>query len=90
MRTGVALLVTMIVAGCEVEQAQAPQAVSEFGKYEGYSEPIYEEWIRSSIYVPMRDGVKLALDIIRPAVDGEPVEEPLPVAAVADENSSSA
>jgi len=55
-----------------------PGAVSEFGRYEKYSEPVYDEWIRTSEYVTMRDGVKLAVDIIRPAVNGITVEEPLP------------
>lgn len=53
--------------------------ISEFGKYEGYSEPIYDEWIRTSQYLEMSDGVKLAMDIIRPAKNGKAVEEPLPV-----------
>jgi hypothetical protein len=52
--------------------------ISEFGKYEGYSEPIYDEWVRASRYLEMSDGVKLAMDIIRPAKNGRAVEEPLP------------
>ncbi|MEM6416075.1 MAG: CocE/NonD family hydrolase [Pseudomonadota bacterium] len=57
----------------------APTRVSEFGRYEGYSQPVYDEYIRSSVYVPMRDGVKIAVDIYRPAIDGVAVETPLPV-----------
>ncbi len=52
---------------------------SSFGVYEGYSEPIYDEWITESVYVEMRDGVQLAVDYTRPAIHGEPVEEALPL-----------
>jgi putative CocE/NonD family hydrolase len=54
--------------------------VSEFGRYQGYSEPIYDNWVRASQYVEVRDGTKLAVDIFRPAdSSGTPVEDPLPV-----------
>jgi len=52
--------------------------VSAFGVYEGYSEEIYDSWVRSSQYLIMRDGIKLAIDIIRPAKDGNIEERPLP------------
>jgi len=74
------LCVLLITPACTKKQeTQLPSgAVSEFGKYEGYSEARYEEWVRTSQYVMMRDGVKLAVDVVRPAVDGRAVEEPLP------------
>ena len=56
-----------------------PEKVSEFGRYEGYSEALFDEWVTSSLYVEMRDGVQLAVDVTRPAVDGVAVEEPFPV-----------
>jgi putative CocE/NonD family hydrolase len=59
--------------------AQGGDRVSKFGKYVGYSEPLYDEWVRTSRYIEMSDGVKLAMDIIRPAKNGKPVEESLPV-----------
>jgi len=59
--------------------AQSPDRVSRFGEYRGYSEPLYDDWVRVSQYVPARDGTRLAVDIFRPAVDGEPVSDPLPV-----------
>lgn len=34
--------------------------------------------IGKDVMIPMRDGVRLAADIYRPAIDGEPVEGPLP------------
>jgi len=59
--------------------ADAPQKISSPGRYEGYSAPVYSEWVRMSQYVPARDGTKLAVDIYRPSVGGKPVSEPLPV-----------
>jgi predicted acyl esterase len=52
--------------------------ISAFGRYEGYSQPLYDEFVRTSLYVPVGDGTKLALDIYRPAVDGKPVETRMP------------
>ena len=40
--------------------------VAQFGRYQGYSEPVYSNWIRTSQYVTVRDGIKLAVDIFRP------------------------
>ncbi|KPK69584.1 hypothetical protein AMJ87_10250 [candidate division WOR_3 bacterium SM23_60] len=71
----VCVLLTMV-------RAQPPRRIgartSKFGQYEGYSEPVYDEWVRTSQYLEMSDGVKLAVDIIRPAREGKPVEQPLP------------
>lgn len=69
-----------LASGCVGNQPDRPrQTGSEFGRYEKSSKPIYSERVRQSRYVVMRDGVKLAVDIVRPAVDGEPVAEPLPL-----------
>ena len=53
--------------------------VSQPGKYEGYSQPLYDEMSSTSRYITMRDGTKLAALIVRPAQDGQPVSDPLPV-----------
>ncbi|MGE5551136.1 MAG: CocE/NonD family hydrolase [Bacteroidota bacterium] len=53
--------------------------ISRPGVYQGYSRRLYPGWKRSSQYVTVRDGTKLAVDIFRPAVKGRPVTEPLPV-----------
>ncbi|HTP09334.1 MAG TPA: CocE/NonD family hydrolase [Anaerolineae bacterium] len=53
--------------------------LSQAGKYEGYSQPLYYEWSSTSQYITMRDGTKLAALILRPAQNGEPVGTPLPV-----------
>jgi putative CocE/NonD family hydrolase len=59
--------------------AQEAERVSKFGEYKGYSEDVYDSWVRTSQYLTMRDGIKIAIDIIRPAMNGEVAEEPLPV-----------
>lgn len=59
--------------------AQGGERISRFGAYEGYSEPVYSEWVRLSQYVEVRDGTRLAVDLFRPAVNGVPVDDPLPV-----------
>src|SRR5690606_19545868 len=52
---------------------------SQPGVYEGYSHERFEEWVKSSQYVTMRDGVRLAVDLYRPARDGQAVDEKFPV-----------
>jgi uncharacterized protein len=62
-----------------VGNAQA-ELVSQLGQYSGYSNSIYNRWVRTSQYVSVRDGTQLAVDIIRPAKNnGIVVEDPLPV-----------
>ncbi|UCG81333.1 MAG: CocE/NonD family hydrolase, partial [Desulfobacterales bacterium] len=53
--------------------------VSEFGKYRGYSEEIYDGNKRISDYLTLSDGRRLAYDLIRPTQKGVPASEPLPV-----------
>jgi uncharacterized protein len=45
--------------------------------------PLYAESVRTSQYVTVRDGTRLAIDIYRPVVGGKPVEKKLPVILVA-------
>lgn len=72
---GTALLLLSQAGG----KAQEDVRVSKLGQYRGYSQPIYSEWVRTSEYVAVRDGTKLAVDIFRPAKNRVPVGEPLPV-----------
>jgi uncharacterized protein len=44
--------------------------VSEVGRYEGFSEPVYDGWVRTSQYIEARDGTKLAVDVYRPTKAG--------------------
>jgi putative CocE/NonD family hydrolase len=72
-------LVTAFVMVAPIEANAQENKISELGRYEGYSEPVYSGWVRTSQYVTVRDGTKLAVDIIRPKQNGVLVEEPLPV-----------
>ncbi len=52
--------------------------ISEFGRYEGYSEPVYESRERISRYVKLSDGTRLAADFYFPLKNGRKAG-PLPV-----------
>ncbi|WP_262503872.1 CocE/NonD family hydrolase [Sphingosinithalassobacter sp. CS137] len=51
--------------------APAPAATAQEG------DP--QDFVRQSLYVPVRDGTRLAVNIYRPATAGEAADEPLPV-----------
>ncbi len=53
--------------------------VSRFGEYRGYSTPSYDGRNLTSLYVTVRDGTKLAVDIVRPTRNGKVENKPLPV-----------
>jgi len=71
------LLAPVVAAQGAVQQAA--EKSSSFGVYEGWSEERFDSWVTSSCYVTMRDGVRLAVDVTRPAQGGVPADEPLPV-----------
>jgi len=73
------LVCLLLAVGCRKDDEKPPDAVSEFGKYSGYSNSIYCQWERTSQYIEMKDGVKLAMDIIRPVQNDRVIEEGLPV-----------
>jgi putative CocE/NonD family hydrolase len=80
------LLPVLALAGlyaCSSAQPPAPPAkpakVSRFNEYRGYSEAVYDGWVRSSRYVAMKDGTRLAVDVFRPTRAGKVAEEKLPV-----------
>jgi hypothetical protein len=53
--------------------------LSFFGKYQGYSSPIYDGTLRTSKYLTLSDGTRLAYDLIIPSQKGVAAEKPLPV-----------
>jgi putative CocE/NonD family hydrolase len=75
LRSTVKALLLIVIAG----SCLAADKVSRLGEYSGYAPELYSSWIRSSVYVPMRDGVKLAVDIFRPAENGHAVDKRYPV-----------
>ena len=62
-----------LLGGCSTKK------ISEVGKYNGYSSPSYDGYIRKSEYISVRDGTKIAIDIFRPTLKGKVAEELLPV-----------
>jgi uncharacterized protein len=52
--------------------------VCKLGEYHGYTKPLYNEWVRISQYVAVRDGTRLAVDIFRPSDRGTAVADRLP------------
>jgi putative CocE/NonD family hydrolase len=62
-----------------VFRRQEPQEkVSEFGQYHGYTTEEYDGWRRTSEYLTMADGTRLAYDLILPTKDGVPANGPFP------------
>jgi uncharacterized protein len=74
-RAGFALVLTLVAAPELAAQAK----VSRPGGYQGYTEATYDGWQRSSFYVTMRDGTRLAMDLFRPTRGGVLHQERLPV-----------
>jgi putative CocE/NonD family hydrolase len=78
----ISVSLTLLTAGITVTTtaAQDPAtSISELGQYSGYSTPQYSGSVRTSQYVAVRDGTRLAVDVYRPIVDDAAVEGPLPV-----------
>lgn len=59
------------------------QLVSGFSVSVAYAQSIYTDSVRTSQYVTVRDGTRLAIDIYRPVAAGKPVDTQLPVILVA-------
>ena len=68
-----AAFASLMVAGGAAEAQADPQ----FGQYRPAA--AYDGSVSNSLYLPMRDGVKLAVRIDRPARGGKPVEGRFPV-----------
>ncbi|RMB04957.1 CocE/NonD family hydrolase [Eilatimonas milleporae] len=67
------------VAVLKTDGPSADDRASSFGVYRGYSQAKYDQWTRTSRYVEVRDGTALAVDIVRPSLNGAAVSTPLPV-----------
>lgn len=71
-----ALLMSATVTGQSGTPRQPPPAAS-FARYQ--TTPIATEAVTTSQYLPMRDGVRLAVSITRPSKDGKPLDGRFPV-----------
>src|SRR5690242_782729 len=58
---------------------EAQEKISRPGADSGYSPAKYDEYEMTSMYVEVRDGTKLAMDLLRPKNQGSTIEEKLPV-----------
>ncbi|MBE2196180.1 MAG: CocE/NonD family hydrolase [Anaerolinea sp.] len=59
--------------------AQDDSKISRLGEYRGYTSPEYQEWRRTSQYVTVRDGTRIAVDVILPFKADLPAETTFPV-----------
>jgi putative CocE/NonD family hydrolase len=57
----------------------APEQVSKPGQYSGYSPVLYDGYKLTSQYITVRDGTKIAVDIVRPTLKGVVVDKKMPV-----------
>jgi hypothetical protein len=75
------LLAPLYAASPLVAQRQGADEPRESrpGVYRGYASPSYDGYQRTSQYLTMRDGVRLAADVLRPTKGGVVHDERLPV-----------
>ena len=73
------LLPSLLMAAAFAVAAAEPVGFGPIGFGHYHTAPAYAETITSSMYLPMRDGVRLAVSVARPARDGKPVEGRFPV-----------
>jgi len=74
-----AIVALALSAAALMVSVGAQQRVSAPGAYAGYSPRLYETSQRTSFYVPVRDGTRLAIDLYRPLKDGTPAATRYPV-----------
>jgi len=81
-KVAVASLVVVVVAVTLfflLKRQAGREKVSRFGKYQGYSEAVYDGNQRRSDYLTLSNGTRLAYDLILPTKKGVPANKPLPV-----------
>jgi putative CocE/NonD family hydrolase len=77
---GALILFVLVIGVCLLyKRSAAQEKVSEFGKYQGYSKAIYDGARRTSDYLTLSDGRRLAYDLLLPTKKGVPARERLPV-----------
>ena len=78
--SAVFILLALAVGFCLFyKKSAAQEKVSVFGKYEGYSRAMYDGARRTSDYLALSNGTRLAYDLILPIRKGVPAGERLPV-----------
>jgi len=79
MSRSLVLAALVATAACSSAGTPAATRVSSPGHYEGYSTAQFDGYQRTSQYITMRDGVRLAIDILRPSKGGKVDEGKFPV-----------
>jgi len=78
----ICVLIVLVIptgAGLLYQRSFAQEKVSELGRYKGYSKAIYDGAERSSDYLSLKNGTRLAYDLILPTRKGVRASERLPV-----------
>jgi uncharacterized protein len=76
---GLILLILLMGVFLRYNKSVAHDKASAFGKYQGYSEALYDDARRTSDYLMLSNGTRLAYDLILPMKKGTPAEGRLPV-----------
>jgi putative CocE/NonD family hydrolase len=76
---GLAALLLLFILVTIQQRRDQHTMVSTFGKYQGYSVASYNGTQRTSDYLTLSDGTRLAYDLIIPTSKGVPADKPLPV-----------
>lgn len=79
IRATLTLALCAVVASCMSAPQPSGARLSSPGRYEGYSPARFDGYERTSQYIEMRDGTRIAIDIFRPTSGGRVTDEPLPV-----------
>jgi putative CocE/NonD family hydrolase len=75
-----AAVILLGVATVLIYQRKAGETmISTFGRYQGYSQKAYDGNKRTSEYLTLSNGTRLAYDVYLPTKNGVPASEPLPV-----------
>jgi predicted acyl esterase len=77
MRSRLALL--LVAASVLTAASAAEPRVSRPGEYRGYAAADYDGHELTSLYVPMRDGTRLAVDVFRPTRAGRAADGRFPI-----------
>ncbi len=81
-KVAIVLLVAVVVAVAVFflyKRHVGREKISRFGKYQGYSEAVYDGNERRSEYVKLSNGTRLAYDLYLPTKKGVPASKRLPV-----------
>lgn len=77
LATGAAALLMSVTVTTQSGTSRQTTAGASFARY--HTTPVATEAVTTSQYLPMRDGVRLAMSLTRPSKDGKPIDGRFPV-----------